>query len=85
MNQVQEVLSHYPPSSVNNSRKIILEEARRFKEYPNSRSAAKLENFGFSVDYSDNDWGNEPPKSQYEVYDFKDLESTPEYHEIDVY
>lgn len=53
MDQVQELLNSLPPSSVNNSREIVMEAVRAFEKNPSDRTRHRLEDLGLSVDHDD--------------------------------
>lgn len=54
-------LSHLPPVTQNNMRKIALQELAHFEKWPSDKLRDELETkFGIVVDHSDADWGTGP-------------------------
>lgn len=77
MSAIQNILEQFPPVSVNNSREIIRQKLEQFIKMPWTRTAWELEQMGIDIDF--------PTGNPYKGYRFQNLESTPEYHNTNIY
>lgn len=78
------ILNEFPPSSQNNAREIVRGYLEKFENSPSDRMERKLDELGVPGDHDDYRDHDEPTR-HYEGYEFTDVESTEEYHNITTY
>lgn len=59
----KELKKRYPSSRINNSRKIVRKLLEKMDKFPSEYLAQKLEDLGFTCDWSDKDYGEQRIKN----------------------